>query len=608
MQVVSAREYRTLYQPNIVYVNGRPELPEEWDFEPEIPEEYADEEELARKKAELVSISPSGFTEFAVRIPVSKKDREKSQKTHDHFSFNGREYLRLPYDTDARRRLFKCGRQVEKSTLLGNTCLSYCCIVNAFNVLYVSPTNQQTKTFSRDRLKEPLETSETLRSWTTTKLSDNVFEKQFINRSKITLRYAYHNADRTRGIPADMILIDEVQDIITDNIPIIEECASHSPFKLFVYSGTPKSLDNAIEKYWNDYSTQNEWVIPCEHHGVPGDPSTWHWNILSEDNMSEDGLVCDQCKQLLNLKHPLAQWASMNPRVRLDPPDGLGQEGAYEGFRIPQLMVPWLNWADIWIKYKTYPRGQFYNEVLGLSYDSGLRPLTQKDVKENCKPGLLMSESELARIKHQLGQASPIFAGIDWGTGEGSYTVLSLGAYIDGFFTIFYIHRFEGPELEPPIQLGIIKEMLRAWNVELTGVDYGGGYHPNDELQRTFGTNRIVKYQYTTPAKKVDYQPELRRFLVHRTEVMSDVFNAIKRKNFFRFPDWQHFEKPFAEDFLSIFSEYNEQIRQIQYKHAPDKTDDAFHSVLFCFLASMLRIPAFHILNPTAKTGAQSEE
>jgi hypothetical protein len=609
MQVVTAAEYRKRYRPNVVISeSGRPELAEEWDFEPEIPPEYADDLEVARKRSELVSISPSHFTEFAVKIPINKDDDAETQKTHDNFNFKGREYLRMPYDTGAKRRLFKCGRQVEKSTLLGNTCLSYCCIVNAFNVLYVSPTNQQTKTFSRDRLKEPLETSDLLKSWTTTKLSDNVFEKQFINRSKITLRYAYHNADRTRGIPADMILIDEVQDIITDNIPIIEECASHSHFKLFVYSGTPKSLDNAIEKYWNDYSTQNEWVVPCERHGTPNDPSSWHWNILSEDTMEEKGLVCDKCHELINPMHPMAQWASMNPKVRQDPPEGLGTDGAYEGFRIPQLMVPWLNWSQIWVKKLTYPRGQFYNEVLGLSYDSGLRPLTQQDVKNNCKSGLLMSESMLADIKHRLGQSSPIFAGIDWGTGEGSYTVLTLGAYIDGFFTIFYIHRFEGQELEPPVQLGIIEDLLRAWNVDMVGCDYGGGYHQNDNLQRKFGTNKIVKYQYSNPGQKVKYEPDLRRFLVNRTEVMSDFFNAIKRANFFRFPDWAHFEDPYASDFLSIFSEYNEQRRQIEYKHAPDKTDDSFHSSLYCFLASMLKIPAFHILNPTSKVSIQTED
>src|SRR6185369_4131171 len=74
-----------------------------------------------------------------------------------------------------------------------------------------------------------------------------------------------------RGIPADFILIDEFQDILLENIPVIEECASHSEHKLFCYSGTPKSMDNAIEYYFSRFSTQNEWVVPCRAHGTPND-------------------------------------------------------------------------------------------------------------------------------------------------------------------------------------------------------------------------------------------------------------------------------------------------------------------------------------------------
>ncbi len=604
MRVISLEEFQRETRSNIILSeSGQFEQPEEWDYEPELNDEFMDEDEFIKRKSKLIGVTPSQFVEFAIKIPDKKSQR------HVPFSFSGREYLRLPYDTDARRTLLKCGRQVEKSTFLGNKSLAYACINNAFNILYVSPTNQQTKVFSQDRLKEPIETSESLRSWTTTKLSDNVFLKKFINRSQITLRYAYHNADRTRGIPADLILIDELQDVITDNIPVIEECASHSPFKLFMYSGTPKSYDNAIEHYWTAFSTQNEWVVPCDRHGTPNNPSSWHWNILGEDNIGKEGLVCERCKQPIFSTRPEATWASMNPSVRRPPQDGGLGDKAYEGYRIPQIMVPWLEWNEILVKAQTYPRSKWHNEVLGLSYDSGTRPLTRQDVIDNCQSGLLMSESKLREIKHLLGGGNPVFCGIDWGTGEGSFTVLSLGAYLTpGKFTIFYIHRFEGQETEPQVQLEIIEQLIKYWNVNLVGTDYGGGFDRNDHLQRKFGKDRIVKYQYSQPGQKIHWQPELHRFLVHRTEVMSDIFNAIKRRDCFRFPDWQHFEDPFAKDFLNIFSEFNEQQRQIQYKKSPDATDDSFHSVLLCFLACLLKIPRFDILNPSQKTGVVSED
>ena len=594
MQVISNDEYRRQFnQRVIVSESGQPELPEEWDYEDKPDDsEMLSDEEIAAAQSKLIHISPSKYVEFAVRVP------DKVQQKKVPFSFEQRRYLKLPYNTPAKRQLFKCGRQVEKSTLLGNKCLSYCCIVNSFNVLYVSPTNQQTKTFSQDRLKEPVETSDILKAWTTTKLSDNVFLKKFINRSQITLRYAYHHADRVRGIPADMILIDELQDIITDNIGIIEECASHSPYKIFIYSGTPKSYDNAIEHYWTNFSTQSEWVVPCERHGTPGDSGTWHWNVLGENNIGREGLICEKCKNPINAMHPKAQWASMNPSIKEKMKD------YYEGYRIPQLMVPWLAWHEILDKQYKHDRATFYNEVLGLSYDSGTRPLTRQDIIDNCKPGLLMTQEGLAEIQRRLGAASPVYAGIDWGTGEGTYTVLSLGAYIDDVFTIFYVHRFEGQEIEPPVQLDLIEQIIRNWRVQIVGTDYGGGFDRNDHLQRKFGTDRIWKYQYSTPSQKVKWEPQLRRFLVHRTEVMSDMFNAIKRRNVVRFPDFSQFEDPFGKDFLNIFSEFNEQQRQVQYKKSPDCTDDTFHSFLLCFLASMIKHPRFDVLNPTAKTGS----
>ena len=573
-----------------------PEFHEEWDYEPD-PEYDFSSANFDGK--DLVSVLPSEFTEFAVMMP------DKENQSYKNYSFKEREYLRQVYDTPSKRTLLKCGRQVEKSTMLGNKLLSYSCIVTALNSLYVSPTNQQSKVFSQDRLKEPIETSAFLKSWTTTKLSDNVFLKKFINRSQITLRYAYMNADRCRGIPADIVCIDELQDILTDNIPVIEETASHSELNiggekhkggLFMYSGTPKSLDNTIEVYWNQYSTQNEWVVPCHNHTIftgDGKVTKVHWNILTEEHIGLTSLICDKCGGPINPVDPIAQWASLNPGVIEEIPK------PYEGFRIPQLMVPWIAHSDLIQKQKTYPRDRFYNEVLGLSYDSGTRPLTQQDVIDNCSQYLQLDEASLKKVREHFGLSYPIYAGIDWGTGEGSFTVLTLGAYLDGKFQMFYYRRFEGRDSDPNTQMEEIVRTIIQWNVKRVGVDYGGGFWPNDKLTNQFGMLRIAKYQYSTPSDKVRWEDGLKRFLVNRTEVMSDIFNAIKRRDVFRFPNWGQFKSPFGSDFLNIFAEYNEQRRMIEYKKSPGTTDDAFHATLLCFLVSMLDYPRPDIIAPS---------
>lgn len=93
----------------VILANGEIEPVEEWDYEPEIDDEFASEEEIARKQAKLIGVAPSQFVEFAIRIP------NKELQKHVPFSFDGRKYLRLPYDTPSKRTLYKCGRQVEKT-------------------------------------------------------------------------------------------------------------------------------------------------------------------------------------------------------------------------------------------------------------------------------------------------------------------------------------------------------------------------------------------------------------------------------------------------------------------------------------------------------------
>lgn len=507
--------------------------------------------------------------------------------------------------TVGRNHNFVCdGFITHNSTTLGNKLLTYAALVPYFKSLYVSPSHTQTKVFSRDRIKEPIQLSPQLGSLSNPRLLSNILEKKFINGSQITLRFAFLNADRVRGIPTDKVLIDEIQDILLENIPVIEECASHSPYKLFTYSGTPKSLDNTIEAFWAKRSTQNEWVVPCRAHGTPKDPGSWHWNVLDEENMGLKGLICDKCGAPIYAQDPNAQWASLNPNPNTEQP--------FEGYRIPQLMVPWLEWSDLKNKQKSYSRAKFYNEVLGLSYDSGTRPLTRQDVIDNCNPQLSMTK--FREIQRKYSAQVPIFAGIDWGSSENSYTVLTLAAYLPfdpDMFTVFYAHRFEGLESDPKEQIRILVKILREFNVSYIGVDYGGGFWPNDELVREFGAHKVKKYQWVGRVKKkIQYDAGLAvpRYLCHRTEVMSDIFNAIKRRDVFRFPRWEEFEDPYASDMLNIFSEYNEMLRMNVYKHAMGRPDDTMHSILFNFLASFHQVKRPDVLMPTQEMNREVYE
>jgi hypothetical protein len=327
-----------------------------------------------------------------------------------------------------------------------------------------------------------------------------------------------------------------------------------------------------------------------------------HWNILSEDNIGKNGLICDKCSRPIHAMDPDAQWASMNPEPDVELP--------FEGFRLPQLMVPWIEWRDILDKQRKYSRAKFYNEVLGRSYDSGTRPLTQQDLRGNCNNELSMDA--LPEVKKIIGQIQ-VCMGIDWGTGESSYTVITLGAYLPfapDRFTIFYWKRCEGREAEPKEQLSIIRKLVNDYNIRHIGADYGGGHWPNDELLRDYGSNRVHKYQWVgNVKKKISYEPSLGipRFLCHRTEIMSDYFNALKRGDVFMFPRWPEFKDPFAADHMNIFSEFNDRLRMNVYKHAPGMPDDSAHSAIFCFLCSFFFRKRPDVVLPRKELQRQNE-
>ena len=167
------------------------------------------------------------------------------------------------------------------------------------------------------------------------------------------------------------------------------------------------------------------------------------------------------------------------------------------------------------------------------------------------------------------------------------------------------MHQFKGPEAEPKEQIAKIKKLVHAFRIHRVGVDYGGGFWPNDELLRTFGSQRVIRYQYSSPKTLMSFDSEKGRYMVHRSEIMSVVFNAIKRRDVFRFPNWQEFQSPFGSDFLAIFSEYNERRRITEFKKSPNTTDDAFHSFVFCFMASLVDHPRVDLIIPNAKVDKQ---
>lgn len=510
------------------------------------------------------------------------------------FDFTGRGYLRPLYDSNHKRVLLKTARQVEKTTYLANN-LTITSVVTPYNKsLYVSPSHTQTRQFSNEKLRPSIERSPYIKKYfQDSSVSTQVFEKGFTNGSYIFLRSAFRSADRTRGISARVLALDEIQDFLTTEIPVIMECTSHFPDASNLMAGTPKSHDNPIELYWNS-TTQNEWMVPCQSCGK--------WNFLDETNVAPTelytsyklppGPVCKRCAKPIH--PPSGQWVSFQK----------GQ--AIQGYRIPQLMVPWITgidaqWQKLLWKRDNYPFGQFNNEVLGLSFDSASKPITRDELMEVCGDyGLwdLRTQAGTEQAIHESGRYA-LTGGVDWGEGNdgaekspsgkvrnASYTVHTIGGYVNQKkWKVLYIRKYEGRDIDPDFVVRDIARVTNLLGVKVTGVDWGHGWGVNNVLVRMLGVSRVAQFQYLPKLKqRLKWDPLGQRFHLQRNFMLSELFFDIKH-GLVEFPRWKDFEY-FARDILGIYTEYLEYRREVKYDHRPSDPDDFFHSLHYAKLMS----------------------
>jgi hypothetical protein len=483
------------------------------------------------------------------------------------FRFKGREYLIPLYNTRKRSTVLKFSRQTEKSTTLANKGLLYQISLPSCNLMVVEPTREQSSNFSNARYKRALVDSPMIFDrWFSDDdtIMDQVFNKRLSNGSEVYFRYAFRDAERCRGYSCDVLNIDELQDILTDHIPIIEETMAHSPYKIRMYSGTPKSFNNPMEYYWSK-STQTEWSIKCEH--------CRHWQFITIANIGLYHLVCEKCGKQIYPAY--GQWIQHNPGA------------LWDGFRVCHPMVPWVKWDEIIEKRNDYSPAQFSNEVLGMSFDTSEKVLTEGELRACCDE----NRGVLTQIPDSYFGV-PMFAGVDWGKGEGkSYTTLIIGSRSlnsPNKFIVWFMKRYTGAEADPAYQIDDIYKTCMRWNCVVVGCDHGFGFLNNRLLRNKGLKNRVLEFQaaHVTRGPAIKWNTPTERFTMHRTRCLSDVIVKIKRQGF-RFPAWNSFRQ-YSGDFLSVYEEYSDKSRMTIYDHPPDQPDDMLFSLTYAELASQV--------------------
>jgi hypothetical protein len=467
------------------------------------------------------------------------------------FTFQDRDYL-LPIYRDPHRRVVVAkARQMEMTEWIVNWLLYQLTTNPNTTAIYTAPRMDQVSRFSRDRLRKAI--------WDSPVLRHVVIESKDVEGQPAISRIPFDNGSlcymysgwgdfsAIRNIPADFAAVDEAQDVSSEALPVLTETMAHSSFGRMVIVGTSSDAGSQFDQRWQE-SDMKEWDSDAK------------------------------------------AWVPQKPQNR-----------SYSGYHMTQEMAVWITKLppedvnSIPYKRAHYLPRLFQNEVLGLFYRGLRKPLITQDLME-CRD----FESTMFQA---LNAPYVSYAGIDWGGGEFSFTLIWIMAMDElDRWRLLYVHKFD--ERDPMKQVATIGNLINLFNVKQAVADMGYGAVQVSELQKKFA-DRVLGCHYIR-------RPELPLEMKHRDEAgeriaqmilladrsfwIETALDVIKRTG----PDgkptprlvlpWQRPEEVewLIDHFTCLEMEEQETVagkKYHHYTHPEGQPDDAYHSFVYALIA-----------------------
>lgn len=501
------------------------------------------------------------------------------------YRFWDRPFVTDIFDDPWRQIGLKTARQVSKSTILGADSIIRCEALAPYTSLIVTPTQDQTRKFSHDRLGPTIATSPAVKAQITGDELSNVLEKEFFNGSKIYLSYAKDNADRARGITADELKLDEVQDMVLSLVdPVLRESLFTSHVKRRWWSGTPKSMSNGLEQRVWRQSDQREWMVRCHHHG----PEPFHQK-LDLKSVGKTGPICKRCGALLDTLD--GQWVITSTKTEK------GKAPRIHGYHLPQIIFPtttrevapgvfgFLDWEEFLEELESEDEATILNEKFGESADSDERPIGEDELKAICNEQMTM-----VREYRDWMQGSHMFAGIDWGYGLKSSTILSIGQFspkTPGMFDYVFLKRYSKRDAKPEICIPDMLRLMDVFRVSGAHADWGAGFGLNSQIRDARGEDFLTtNFWGSVRGKQVQFNVDMNSYVMNRSAHLARFFQAIKKRQMAVKMSWTDFQ-PFAQDLLNVFREERKD-GTMYFDHKPEEPDDSLHSMCYAWLRASI--------------------
>jgi hypothetical protein len=263
------------------------------------------------------------------------------------------------------------------------------------------------------------------------------------------------------------------------------------------------------------------------------------------------------------------------------------------GYHMNQLMHPSISANDIQVKYETYTDRMFYNEVLGMSYSGGLRPVILEDV-------LACTDETLRFLDpgEDLSVYNSTFFGMDCGLGHHI-------SVIDDDYRILYQTVVNPKSFDSfDAMIAHIASIIRGFRCENCVVDFGYGANEVLGLQRIFGDKvKGCEYKLDNIEEPIQYREfddendEIYRLLVDRSRTMEKVFKLFKLHKY-KIPyreDARFIAEPFFDHYINIVSNAPKLLdergkirsKDERFKYGSNGPDHMFHVLNYCNIAKL---------------------
>lgn len=397
----------------------------------------------------------------------------------------------------ARKTLWKTGRQVSKSTTQAYQGSTFSIVLPNFNTGFITPLYEQVRRFSTNYVR-PAVNSCILKDYIREKFyrgQESVLQRSFPhNGSNMFFSFAFQDAERVRGLPLDKVVLDEVQGINREFLPVIEATMDASPWRIQQYTGTPLSKANTMEFLWKQ-SSMAEWAIKC---------SCGYTNVMGYDYdlmkcLGVDGLVCAKCDKPINTEE--GYWLHKRKDRR----------HIFTGYHAPQCIFPMhcrnsTKWFELLEKRdKNY--AAFMMENMGESWDVGTKLVSQGDLEKAATLPWRNTWEDYIKNYNKRGYQLRVLA-IDWsggGADEISLTAMSaIGVCIDGKVEVGWMKHY--PHTTDWMEdAARVKTAFQQGAFHFVVHDFGGAGAGREQilLASGFPIDRLIpiSYVHTTGAK-----------------------------------------------------------------------------------------------------------